>query len=225
MSEATNPPPTPPRQPSGKLKGYLKKYAPLLKKLAILGVVSCLLVSCDFSRSLILQFLPTPAYQDFPLGQHKRLEFNETIYLKHRYCLWTKIEFIDGMINLWGPDADKGVFGPLNEEAQKMQQAFTGLGDLSEESEPMYTIRMRVYRKGLRQETLMFQKEYTNFVIEDSYGANTDNPRNIANNIARGCFELPIGRYRFELTDQSPFRPEFNQVQTSVVISPVLNFK
>lgn len=126
------------------------------------------------------------------------------------------------MEDLWGKDVDKGIYRG-NIEAEKMQLSLTGLGDNSSE---LYRIRVQAYRQGIFEERMIFQKEYTNLSIGGvSYMIKPDNPKNIAHQVARDCFILPPGIYRFEFNDISVHRHEFNKIETAISIYPHTNMK
>ena len=194
-----------------------KRHSRLFKRTSIFFLICFLFLSCNFSRSIILDIIHSKDYKDFPLWESKQLTINETIYIKHYYCIWTKFEFINGIEDLWGKDVGKGIYR-RNIEAEKIQLSLTGLGENSSE---LYRIRVQVYKQGIFQERMIFQEEYTNLSKGGrSYMMKPDNPKNIAYQVSRNCFVLQPGIYRFEFNDISTNIHKFNNIKTFIAIYP-----
>lgn len=76
--------------------GYLKRFSPWLRGIAVLAIIAYILVSWDFSRTMILGFVQPSSYTSFPLGQNKQVTLNKTFYLRHQYCVDMEIELLMG---------------------------------------------------------------------------------------------------------------------------------
>ena len=226
----------------GKLKGYLKRHRRGLRWVVLFVLVAYGLVSCEVPRLLIMAGIKyatdsSPNYTDFPLGQGKRLNLEVRSYIKHKYCIGMRTEFIDGQTKLYGPNLERGLSDRDQREFAK-QEVFRGyslensaIGGLAPETfyRQYYTFQVTAYRQGWFGEKVFFRKNYTNLSRMEkvfySHGDNTDNPRNLAYQDGVDCFDLPYGKYRFEFVDNSPPIPEFKEVMTAVDIHPYINLK
>lgn len=238
------PDPQPPKPETGadKLKGYLKRHRRGLRWTALFVLVVYGLASCVVTRTLAIigvEYVTgySPTYTDFPLGQNKRLNLEVRSYIKHRYCIGMRTEFIDGKTKLYGLNLERGPSDRDPVEFGK-QEVFRGhslegmaIGGLAPETfyRQYYTFQVTAYRQGWFGEKVFFRKNYTNLSrmgkVFYSYGSNTGSPRNLAYQDGVDCFDLPYGKYRFEFADNSPPIPEFKEVMTAVDVHPYINLK
>ena len=205
-----------------KSKSYLRHYYHYLRWMVFIILFSLGLANCELARNLIVGITYNPTYIDFPLGRNKQINIDTRSYVKHRFCIYMRTEFIDGNIELYGPNLLPGKQG-RNQQISDKQYAFIG-APFGENKSKFYTFKVTAYKQEWGQEKVFFIREYNNLNIRKTiaqlYGDNTKNPRNNAYQVGIECFSLPRGKYRFEFIDSSSFIPEFDKVITSVGVHP-----
>ena len=89
-------------------------------------------------------------------GFSKRLNLEVRSYIKHKYCIGMRTEFIDGKTKLYGPNLERGLSDRDQREFGK-QQVFRGysleniaIGGLDPKSfyRQYYTFQVTAYRQG-----------------------------------------------------------------------------
>lgn len=199
------------------MKSYFLLYRKIFTWLIITCSIFLILASCDISRNLFFYLTYKPDYKDFPLGRNEQIELEKDVWFKQTYCLDIKIEFIDGKIKRFGSNYERGEYH-INDAVWREQKAFTGGNERL-----LYTLQFTAYKQG--QDKIFFQKEFNNLNAYNSTSWNSNNPKNLAERADLGCFELPRGKYHFEISDKSEFIQEFNTVNTSIEIYPSTSIK
>ncbi|VDH00716.1 Uncharacterised protein [Helicobacter pametensis] len=201
----------------------LKRFSPWLWSIAILIIIPYILISWNYSRTIILGTIQPSSYISFPLGQNKQVTLNKVFYLKHQYCVDMNIEFINGRRKLYGEDFDKGNY-TYNEYVDDMQKNFSGLSKLARNKIYLYKFKVIAYDS---RNIEILNKEYMNTdnVMDVWSGTYKSNNQNSFTTVIFDCFTLPKGRYKFIIIDKSNQINEFNEIKTSIGINPNYSLK
>lgn len=198
----------------------VKRFYPWLRSIVILTIIPYILISCNYSRTIILGTIQPSSYTSFPLGQNKQVTLNKTFYLKHQYCVDMNIEFIDGMKKVFGEDYDKGNY-IFNESADNIQRNFSGLDNNIKTQ--IYKFQVIAYNSNNIE---IINKEYTNTdEVSNVWSGTTTNDKNKSYLVEFECFTLPRGEYKFVITDKSKYINEFEELITSIGINPNYDLK